>query len=359
MPCANDDVKIGHVFSLKFTYDTNGNTTSSAGIANVPVPLDLARLRNASSGHPGTYDFENRMLTHGSLSLVYDGNRVSETMGGTATKYLIDDKNPTHLPQVLDELQNGAVTRTYAYALTRISQNQQISGTWTPSFYGYDGHLSVRFLSNMAGSVTDSYDYDAFGMPIKTSGTTPNQFLYSSERYDSSVGLYDLRARYYNQATGRFWARDPVQGGTCLPLSFNPYIYTFDDPANRIDPTGRDSVETLRLPLIGFIASAGIIAYQREISCAFEWAATFVGGVAANLANDGAWHFQKTGPCQETVTREVDCNQVRKECEEECWIEVSSGPSRGYGGSDTPMLLRKCGRQMDGETRVLRLLNPL
>ncbi len=33
-----------------------------------------------------------------------DGNRVSETVGGTTTKFLVDDHNPTGLPQVLDEL---------------------------------------------------------------------------------------------------------------------------------------------------------------------------------------------------------------------------------------------------------------
>jgi hypothetical protein len=80
-------------------------------------------------------------------TIVYDGdgNRVSETVGGTATKYLVDTLNPTAVPQVLDEIVNGSVTRTYAYGLQRISENQQISGTWTPSFYGYDGHGNVRF----------------------------------------------------------------------------------------------------------------------------------------------------------------------------------------------------------------------
>ena len=65
-----------------------------------------------------------------------DGNRVSETIGGTTTKCLIDSLNPTKLPQVMDETVNGAVTRTYAYGLQRISEDQQISGAWTPSFYG-------------------------------------------------------------------------------------------------------------------------------------------------------------------------------------------------------------------------------
>src|SRR5437667_3799636 len=62
--------------------------------------------------------------------------------------------------------------------MQRISENQFVGSTWMPNFYGYDGHGSARFLTNSAGAVTDSYDYDAFGMPIRTSGTTPNVFLY-------------------------------------------------------------------------------------------------------------------------------------------------------------------------------------
>lgn len=98
-------------------------------------------------------------------------------MGGTTAQYLIDTANPTGLPQVMDELQDGAVTRTYAYGLERISENQLIGGTWTLSFYGYDGHGSVRFLTNTAGSLTDTYNYDAFGKYISSTGSTPNEFL--------------------------------------------------------------------------------------------------------------------------------------------------------------------------------------
>ncbi len=72
-----------------------------------------------------------------------------------------DTLNPTSLPQVMDETVSGSVTRTYAYGLQRISEDQLISSTWTPSFYGYDGHGNVRFLTSNAGAVTNSYDYDA------------------------------------------------------------------------------------------------------------------------------------------------------------------------------------------------------
>ncbi len=205
------------------TFDANGNTIVSAGITN-------------------TYDFENRMTGHGAVTIVYDGdgNRVSETVGGTTTKFLVDTLNPTHLPQVVEERVNGAVARTYAYGLQRIGENQQISGNWTPSFYGYDGHGSVRFLTNTAGAITDTYTYDAFGVQIARTGTTPNAFQYSGEWLDSNLGLYYLRLRYLNQATGRFWSRDPIEGEKCCGLSWNPYIYVRQNPVNTVDPTGRE-----------------------------------------------------------------------------------------------------------------------
>jgi len=198
------------------TWDANGNTTSSGGISN-------------------TYDFENRLLTHGAVTIVYDGdgNRVSESAGGVTTKYLVDTLNPTGLPQVLDETVNGSVTRTYG--LNRVSENQLVGSTWTPSFYGYDGHGNVRFLTNTAGAVTDTYQYDAFGMPIAITGTTSNNYLYSGEQFE-------LRQRWYRQAVGRFITRDPIEGVPCSPLSYNPYIYVMDDPVDTIDPTGEQAI---------------------------------------------------------------------------------------------------------------------
>jgi hypothetical protein len=101
-----------------------------------------------------------------------DGNRVSETVGSTTTEYLIDNLNPTGYAQIMDELVSGSVTRTYTYGLQRISENQLVGSTWTPSFYGYDGHGNVRFLTNTSGAVGDTHQFDAFGMQIASTGTT-------------------------------------------------------------------------------------------------------------------------------------------------------------------------------------------
>ena len=168
---------------------------------------------------------------------------MREAVSGVGTKYLVDTLNPTGLPQVLDETVNGAVTRTYAYGLQRISENQLNGSTWTPSFYGYDGHGNVRFLTNSTGTVTDTYQYDAFGRLIASTGSTPNKFLYSGEQFDSNVGLYNLRARYYNQGTGRFWTRDPAEGNLGLPQTLHKYLYVGGDPVMFRDPTGYEEAE--------------------------------------------------------------------------------------------------------------------
>jgi RHS repeat-associated protein len=181
------------------------------------------------------------------VSMVYDafGNRVGKSVSGVVTRYLVDDLNPTGYPQVFDELVGGAVTRTYTYGLQRIDEEQVINSAWTPSFYGYDGGGNVRTLTNSAGAITDSYEYDAYGNSFTVSGTTPNEMMYRGEQYDTDLGLYYLRARYYNPLTGRFMSRDPESGDELDPKSLHKYLYAKGDPIDGIDPTGRiDVIQT-------------------------------------------------------------------------------------------------------------------
>jgi len=141
--------------------------------------------------------------------------------------------NPTGLPQVVDELVGGAVTRQYTYGLDRISENQFVGGAWTPSFYGVDGGGSVRQLTNSSGTVTDTYEYDAFGNKVNSTGTTPNSYLYRGEQYDPDLSLYYLRARYYNQVTGRFLNVDSLAG-----QGQRRYEYAGANPVDGSDPSG-------------------------------------------------------------------------------------------------------------------------
>jgi RHS repeat-associated protein len=66
-------------------------------------------------------------------------------------------------------------------------------------------------LRSVVGSVV-TYDYDAFGNLIHSTGTTPNNYLFAGEQFDPDLGLYYNRARYLNTANGRFWSMDTYEG---------------------------------------------------------------------------------------------------------------------------------------------------
>jgi RHS repeat-associated protein len=91
--------------------------------------------------------------------------------------------------------------------------------------------------------VTDSYEYDAFGNSFTKQGATPNNYLYRGEQFDSDLGLYYLRARYYNPNSGRFMSRDPEDGKAKDPKTLHKYLYAGGDPINAVDPTGKGIIE--------------------------------------------------------------------------------------------------------------------
>jgi RHS repeat-associated protein len=122
----------------------------------------------------------------------------------------------------------------------------------------------VRFLSNAAGTVTDAYEYDAFGNQIYRSGTTPNNYMYRGEQYDSDLALYYLRARYYNPATGRFLSRDPEDGKPNDPQSLHKYLYASGDPVNRIDPSGRGDL--IEVSLDDWSARQNVVLAERALA---------------------------------------------------------------------------------------------
>jgi RHS repeat-associated protein len=284
------------------SYDQNGNVT-------------------AADGKTFTYDSESHLMTmsgsSSSATMVYDGdgNRVAKTVNGVTTQYLVDDLNPTGYAQVMEELEGGAVTRQYAYGLQRIDEEQVVSGAWTPSFYGYDGGGNVRQLTNTAGAVTDSYEYDAYGNEFTVSGTTPNEFMYRGEEFDSDLGLYYLRARYYNPVTGRFMSRDPEDGEPTNPRTLHKYLYAGGDPVNALDPTGRAELFETAL-IVGGSALGPVEVLLANGSEAFSlWLESGpVSFVAARIPDIINWIYESQA--LRSVYRQIACLVVAAVVEE-------------------------------------------
>jgi len=216
----------------EYTYDNNGNT--------------LSRV-SATDQVFSTWDAENRLIAaditdaNGTrrVDYQYDANgiRVTASIDGQETRYLIDANQA--LPEVLLEYTpSGLVVVSYVLGRDLISQVR--SGT--PSFYLADGSGSIRALTTAAGSITDRYIYDAFGVPISSLGTTPNTYRFAGEQFDQNLDLVYLRARYLNPQSGRFASADPFPGLLSDPTSLHRFVYAGGDPVNRIDPSGQFAI---------------------------------------------------------------------------------------------------------------------
>jgi RHS repeat-associated protein len=268
------------------SYDVNDRINSDI--------FDSNGSTKVSNGKSYNYDFENHLTsTSDGITVVYDGdgNRVSKTVNGVTTKYLVDTNNLTGYAQVVEELQNNLVTKQYTYGLDLISQ-RQASGV---SFYNYDGHGSVRGLSNNLGSVTDTYTYDAFGTLIEKTGNTDNNYLYAGEQFDSDLGFYYNRARYLNVETGRFISQDSYEGVSNDPKSLHKYNYAENDGVNKIDPSGNFSLAEVAavvgiITVIAAISYGGYLYYKSlrtSVRASWVWENNWTSPDEKGLLNDG------------------------------------------------------------------------
>ncbi len=98
----------------------------------------------------------------------------------------------------------------------------------------YDGHGSTRQLvSNTGATVLEDYSYDAYGVMLGGNpepGALSTNLLYAGEQFDAHLQQYYLRARYYDQNTGRFNRMDPFTGDYQAPQSLHKYLYAHKNP---------------------------------------------------------------------------------------------------------------------------------
>jgi len=229
------------VHTIEYRYDKNGNL--------------LSRIKNGVEEVGYTWDKENRLIgvrkANGEvISYRYDsdGIRVSSTVNGVKTEYLVDKNLP--YAQVLEERVNNGLTASYVYGNDLISQQRGSE----KSFYLVDGLGSTRGLTDAGGVVTDRYSYDGFGNLIGVCGGTDNNYLFAGEQFDRGLGDYYLRARYYDTDTGRFTRRDSYEGRLGEPVTQHKYLYGNANPVNYIDPKGFASEDPQELSIFGTAA---------------------------------------------------------------------------------------------------------
>jgi RHS repeat-associated protein len=199
------------------------------------MPQDEGRL--TSVDYPGTANDDEHQYDG-------DGRRMRSKLAGAAnwTEFVHDELTGEIL---MEYTQVGGVFTIKAvntWGLGLISTNRE----GTKRYFHFDGVGSTRALTDSSETVTDTYEYNAFGVLESSSGSSTNPFRYVGQYgyYDdgamgSSSGLLLLGVRYYSPAHGRFWSWDPVP-------NLNLYGYVENSATMGIDPSARPSPGTAR-----------------------------------------------------------------------------------------------------------------
>lgn len=223
-------------------YDANGNLaqeTSTAGTRTYDYGLDDNLYGVA-------------LETGESVAYAYDesANRISRTVDGTLDASWTWDT--LGLPTRVDQTDTtGAVVHQWWPDLQSdlgTAMADTASGEFVWLLGDYQGTVTDLTGQTVAGSAT----MEPFGDLLATSGDyAGNPLRFHGQYLDEFTGLYDLRARDYDAASGRFTGPDPVPAPTDSPFT-STYHYGYNQPTLLTDPSGLCAI--LCTAIVGAVA---------------------------------------------------------------------------------------------------------
>ena len=258
------------------TYDADGNQTkirTATGVwtaeynaLNRPVRFTRTAEDGTVTTVTGDYDYMGRRIFKKVETTVAD----PET-GESTTSVIL---NHRYLYRGYLQIAALDLTRTTLNALWYILWDPtepvatrplaiQTAGSWFA--YGRDLTKNVMELYKSNGTIANSYSYAPFG-EVTQRGNITNPLQWSSEFYDSELGMVYYNFRFYNPVDGRWIARDPIaeKGGK------NLYQYIQNKSSQKFDFMGRKDAEpfpNLDYPLPVQIAKEICDGYKPEKKC--------------------------------------------------------------------------------------------
>ena len=162
--------------------------------------------------------------------------------------------------------------------------------------YRHGDHLgSTALVTRSDGAVLQRVVYKPYGGLSAAQGAdaTPRLgFYFTGQRLESSVGLYDYGARFYDPALGRFLQPDSIVPSAYDPQSLNRYSYVENNPLARVDPSGNFSVSVFggvvdRSGFSGFVGGFSSSAYSFSFGAALFAGGVPIAGLAARSSGYG------------------------------------------------------------------------
>jgi RHS repeat-associated protein len=208
-----------------------------------------------------------------------------------------------------------------------------------PIWYLTDKLGSVRENVDGSGNVLDSITYDTYGNILaETHPTSGDRFKYTSREWDSEIGQYFYRARYYSAGDGRFESEDPSafsSGDTDL------YRYVHNDPTILSDPTGLEQIpDTVTMepkgPIGGDWSPLAVVrgkAYAGDFTWGMDYKVEITDSTGAPFQGKASEVIKTLNAETKGFFKEVDF-AINQSTEPEGWHEDSNGISQ-VGGRNT------------------------
>jgi RHS repeat-associated protein len=106
-------------------------------------------------------------------------------------------------------------------------------------YYIHGDHLgSTSLVTDESGNEVSKVHYSPYGSIIEQSGFLPTDRLYTGQRREESIELYDYRARFYDPLTANFLSPDTIVPQPGNPADWNRYAYVRGNPVRYSDPSG-------------------------------------------------------------------------------------------------------------------------
>ena len=258
-----------------FTYDAAGNVT---GAPDSAFRYDANNRLIEYNGNKVSYDLDGNMLSNGVSAFTYDSaNRLISADGHTYTynaenvriRNLCENEDTTYtyntnckLSKLLTKTTNGVTTK-YVYGRGLIGEETNSSF----KTYHFDFRGSTIAITDVNGTITDTFAYDTYGKCISHTGTSKVIFGYNGR--DGVVtddnGFIYMRARYYSPEMKRFVNSDVIAGEISNAVTLNRFAYANGNPVSFVDPFGLSILLTLGIMALGGVVSATISAASSAI----------------------------------------------------------------------------------------------
>ncbi len=237
-----------------YSWDENGNTTRKV--------VDNKITNYAYDSRDRLFEMTEAIGSVNTTTTYFydlDGNRNGKSGNGSTTTFVTDSNR--QYPEVVEERdQNNTLIARYLHADDLVSQTRETGSPAVTHFPLTDGLGSSRTLSDLTGSLSDAWNYDAFGVELTRTGTSENPYQFAGEYFDSDLQQSYNRARHYDQKLGRFTQMDSWTGNVGAPITLNKYLYGNVDPMNNVDPSGYFSLASFSTAsnIMGRLATTAI-----------------------------------------------------------------------------------------------------